>query len=130
MGAFLASGGDPPAILWARGPLPAGEGDEACYDGRQEERAMSTLSATQPVIEIAPDVLPHVRARGVEAAYQHVLDSVPRLFPTFRRLEVSIRPDVALEDYIFIIFDVHVPIVDVPNYQEAVSCWRRDFIGA
>jgi hypothetical protein len=91
---------------------------------------MSTPTATKPVIEIEPDVLPHVRARGVEAVYQHVLESVPRLFPTFRSLHVSIKSDVAIEDYIFIIFDLCVPSADVPDHREATSRWIRDYLTA
>ncbi len=91
---------------------------------------MSTLPATAPVIEIAPDVLPHVRARGVEAVYQHVLESVPRLFPTFRSLRVSIKPDVAMEDYVFIWFEAGVPLADVPDHLAATQRWIADYLVA
>jgi len=91
---------------------------------------MSTLPATVPMVEVAPDVLPHVRARGVEHVFRHVLESVPRLFPTFRSLHVSIRPDVAMEDYVFIRFEVRVPIADVPDYLEADGRWGRDYMAA
>ena len=91
---------------------------------------MSTLPATVPVVEIAPDVLPHVRARGVEAVYRHVLESVPRLFPTFRSLHVSIEPDVAIKDYVFIVFEARVPIEDVPDYREAIKRWDGDYVAA
>jgi hypothetical protein len=91
---------------------------------------MSTPTATRPVIEIAPDVEAHVRAKRVEAVYRHTLESVPRLFPTFTRLTVTLEPDPEIEDYTFISFELHVPKEDVPDYRGATKRWLRDHIAA
>jgi len=91
---------------------------------------MSTLPATLPVIDIAADVEAHVRARAVEAVYRHTLESVPRLFPTFRSLHVTIEPDPEIEDYTFIVFRVRVAVEDVPEYLAADRLWLRDHMAA
>ncbi len=91
---------------------------------------MSSLPATAPVVEVEPAVLPHVRVRGVEHVFRHVLESVPRLFPTFRSLHVSIRPDVADDDLIFIVFEARVPLADLPDYVGAKRLWGDDFLAS
>ena len=66
---------------------------------------MSTLALTVPVVEVEPDVLPHVRAKGVEAVLHRLVEAVPRLFPTFRSLHVSLAPDPEIADYTFTRFE-------------------------
>ena len=91
---------------------------------------MSTLPAVAPVAEVEPGVLPHVRARGVEHVFKHVLASVPRLFPSFRSLHVGIRPDVADDELLFIVFEARVPLADVPDHAGARRLWGDDFLMA
>ncbi|MBY0227849.1 MAG: hypothetical protein K2W96_01080 [Gemmataceae bacterium] len=86
---------------------------------------MSTM--TEPVVEIEPGAEAHAESRGVGDVFRHILASVPRLFPTFRSLRVSIEPDPEIRDHVFIIFRLRLARSDVPDRRAAWRRWYDDY---
>ncbi|MBY0232739.1 MAG: hypothetical protein K2W96_25950 [Gemmataceae bacterium] len=87
---------------------------------------MAVIASKAPVVVVEPDVLPHVRAKGVDAVLQRLLAATTRVFPTLRELRVRLSPDPEIRDYTFIVFEVRVSRTDVPDYIEALERWDAE----
>jgi hypothetical protein len=83
----------------------------------------------RPVVNIAPDVEEFARSRGVESPLRRMVEATARLFPT-ARIEVFTEPDVALEDYVFLVFEVHARREDIPDHREARKRWGEEWLAA
>src|SRR5882757_6997225 len=83
-----------------------------------------------PSIRIEPEAEAYAREKGAGDAFRHMLAVVPHLFPTFRSLHVWLEPDVSIEDYFFIIWEVKVPAAEYMAAIEAKREWGRMFIAA
>jgi hypothetical protein len=95
-----------------------------CYPGRRS--VMSTPPVvTPPAVRVEPDVFDLARRRGVEPVLQHMLEATPRLFPA-GSVRVFIEPDVAIEDWFFLVFEVHVPPGSVPDRRAADRLWADE----
>ena len=74
---------------------------------------MSTLPTTaMPRIEIEPEAKAYAEEKGGGEVFRHLLEAVPRLFPTFRGLRVALEPDPEIADYMFVVYHVSLPEED------------------
>jgi hypothetical protein len=83
----------------------------------------------RPVVNVAPDVEEFARARGVEPVLRRMIEVTAGMFPS-ARIEVFTEPDVALEDYIFLVFEVYVRWEDIPDHMEVRKRWSHQLIEA
>jgi hypothetical protein len=85
---------------------------------------MSTLPPVtpSPVVNVTPEVIDLARRRGVEPVLQRLIEASCRIFPT-ARIEVFAEPDVALEDHIFIVFEVHARVEDLADRKGLCKSW-------
>lgn len=72
------------------------------------------------------DVLEFASRRGITAYLDLLLEAVWRLFPTARLIEVKVDRDPEYSDYDAILFLVHVPSRDVPDFLGALRAWHLE----
>lgn len=79
-----------------------------------------TTSLPADVVELA--------ARHNNAQYlPELLAGVRRLFPTLQSLRVFTEKDPELRDVEFLVIDVAVPAIDVPDRRQAKDRWYEEF---
>lgn len=74
----------------------------------------------------APDVLAYADKHGIRKYLDEFLARTRRLFATARSLEVFTEPDMEDPNLTFLVFEVHVPERDVPDYRTAHRAWFDD----
>src|SRR4051794_37432511 len=82
---------------------------------------MSTIASTPAPVTGSPwpaDVLAYTEQYKVTQFLEPLLQMVKRLFPT-AEVKVSLHVDPELHDTRWVLFDIHVPKGDVPDYPEA-----------
>lgn len=73
------------------------------------------------------DVLEFAVKHNVQACLDPLLEATWRVFPTARRIQVSLQDDPGILDDWHIDFDVEVPAADVlPQFVETVHRWNRE----
>ena len=63
------------------------------------------------------------RVSHTEAAH---IDRSRHLSPNL--VLVFLEPDVALDDYVFLVFQVEVPLTDAPDYVQAHRAWSDELL--
>jgi hypothetical protein len=71
------------------------------------------------------EVLAFAETRGIRAYLEPVLAVTRQLFPR-ASLEVAVEYDPELKDTSWIVFEVHAPSTDVPDYLQAVRAWNEE----
>jgi hypothetical protein len=69
------------------------------------------------------DVLQFAAKEKVGQYLDPLLEATRQVFPTARRIQVTLEADPEIRDDWHIVFDVEVPAPDVPNYVEAQHQW-------
>jgi hypothetical protein len=87
---------------------------------------MSTLSAPGTAWQWPADVLAFATENNVADYLDPLLEATRGLFPTATSLRVLLECDPELRDDWHIVFDVHVPIKDVPHFVKAVHFWTDE----
>ena len=80
---------------------------------------------TLPRIEIEPEAQAYAEEKN--APFRHMLQAVPRLFPTFRKLRVALEPDAEMADYFFVVWYVTVPEEDYAAGWDKRGAWHDEF---
>jgi len=86
---------------------------------------MSVLSST-PTWTWSADVLAFAEQEGVSSYLEPLRELVCRLFPTALSLRVYVQKDPEIRDLTFIIWEVHVPVADVPDFHGSTERWYRE----
>jgi hypothetical protein len=83
------------------------------------------LAAHSPVIpwQWPTDVLEFAAQRQVGAYLDPLLEATRRLFPTARVVQVQVHQDPEMRDERWLLFEVHVPHTDVPDFVKAIHAW-------
>ena len=63
---------------------------------------------------------------GVEAVLEPMLAVTQRLFPTARVIQTYLEPDVGDPDWKFMVYEVRVPIEDVPDRPGITRSWNDE----
>jgi hypothetical protein len=71
------------------------------------------------------EVLSFARQAGVEASLDPLVEATRRLFPTALGAEVYVTVDPEIRGVSWIVFDVRVPLADVPDFLEADRQWSE-----
>lgn len=87
---------------------------------------ISPPSATVPAWHWATDVLEFAAQQQVAAYLDPLLEATRRLFPTARLLQVKVEQDREARDDRWILFEVRVPLADVPDFVRAVHAWDAE----
>ncbi len=74
------------------------------------------------------DVKQFATGQGAEQYLEPLRESLARLFPTAVRANVQVYQDPELRDERHILFDVQVPIGDVPDYVKAEWAWAHELM--
>ena len=85
---------------------------------------------TLPRIEIEPEAQAYAEEKGAGAEFRHLLQAVPRLFPTFQRLRVVLEPDAEMADYFFVVWEVTVPPEDYRPSRDIWTAWHEEIMKA
>jgi hypothetical protein len=72
------------------------------------------------------DVLEFAETSNVRQYLDPLLEVTRRVFPTARRIQVSVEDDPEIRDDRHVVFDVQVPAPDVPDYVAAQHRWSRE----
>src|SRR5206468_1593475 len=80
---------------------------------------VSALRASTTTWQWPPEVLDFARRRQIDPYLDPLLSATWRVFPTARRLSVSLHGDPELRDDWHVRFEVEVPQGDVANYVQA-----------
>lgn len=75
----------------------------------------------------SPDVLAYAERFGIRQYLDEFVARTRRLFPTARSLEVFTEPDPEIRDLVFLVFELHVPKVDVPDFLAADRIWHDEY---
>ena len=86
---------------------------------------MSAPATTTTAWQWPADVLDFAAKHDVAAYLDPLLQATQRLFPTARRLKVSVEADPEIRDDWHIVFDIEVPHQDVPDYVDTQHKWIR-----
>src|SRR5262249_36814627 len=92
---------------------------------RKEPEPMSAPSPATTAWQWPADVLEFAARENVQQYLDPLLDATRLVFPTARRIHVSLEDDPQRSAESNIVFDVQVPGPDVPNYVEAQQRWIR-----
>jgi hypothetical protein len=95
-------------------------------DFLKETRIMSAPSPAATAWQWPADVLAFAAKENVQQYLEPLLEATQRVFPTARRLEVSLEADPEIHDDWHIDFDVQVPAQDVSDYVAAQRQWIRE----
>jgi len=89
---------------------------------------MSAPGATSPatVWQWPADVLAYAKEQRVDRYLAPLLDGIHRVFPSARRVKATLEFDPEIQNDRHIVFSVHVPREDVPNFVEALRRWNRE----
>jgi hypothetical protein len=84
----------------------------------------SSPAVSAPVAPVvSPEVCEYARKHGIEPTVQQLIDVTPRLYPTARSIRVFMEQDAEIEELWFLVFEVEVPKVDVPDCLAAEKRW-------
>jgi hypothetical protein len=95
----------------------------------QETLGMAAPVTTGTHWQWPADVVEFAARNQVQSSLDPLLESIQRLFPTAVSLRAYLDLDPELLDEWHIVFDVRVPVADVPNFVEAVNRWNRESFG-
>jgi hypothetical protein len=87
---------------------------------------MSTLSIPGTAWQWPADVLAFAAEQGVADYLDPLLQVLRRLFPTAQRFRVLVEDDPEIRDDRHIVFDVHVPQEDVPDFLATTRRWHEE----
>ncbi len=74
------------------------------------------------------DLLAFAAKHQVQSCLQPLLKATQRQFPTAQKLDVYLEEDAEIRNDWHIVFDVHVPQQDVPQFVEAVHRWNAALV--
>jgi hypothetical protein len=83
---------------------------------------MSTVPAPQ-AWQWPADVLEFAAREKVADYLDPLLEATRKLFPTARRLEVFLEDDPEIANDWHIVYEVEVPVADVPHFVKAQHFW-------
>ncbi len=84
---------------------------------------MSSLATPATSWQWRPDVLEFAARHGLESYLDPFLEATRQVFPTAKVLRVFPEVDVSLPDIEYLVFDLEVPIADVPEFVPALHRW-------
>jgi hypothetical protein len=87
---------------------------------------MSTVTPAATAWQWPDDVVAFAARQQVQSYLDPLLEALRRLFPTAQSLHVQMTDDPEIRDDRHIVFEVRVPMADVPDYLAAKRAWHEE----